>query len=158
MWNYYVSSLYKYEWYKLKKCGKVLAKKCGKLYCPRIRVFFFGSVSGFKSVPLGFFCIMVLISDGNSEIGSYVKSGICNFILNIRHLFRFFPQLRPVLPHVCAACSELPSYTSTMACIDVQEAHLGFEANALLSKFVENNKILIKTEWSSNTWKKAPLF
>ena len=63
---------------------------------------------------------MVLILDGNSEIGAH-KANFLHFIC-IRHLIRsravanrnFFSPKRPIFLHACAICSMLPSNISTV--------------------------------------------
>ena len=60
-------------------------------------------------------CIMVLVLEDNSEIVAHVRSNLCNLICS-RRLIRPRAQ-RPIFLHACAACSELPSYMSTMMCI-----------------------------------------
>ena len=64
---------------------------------------------------------MVLILEGNSEIGAQVRSNPYYFIY-IRHSIRSrtvtnrvsFPK-RPIFPHACATCSELPSNMLTIS-------------------------------------------
>ena len=59
---------------------------------------------------------MVLILDGNSEIGAQVGNNICNLIC-LRHLFIsrtvtnqiFFSRTDYFFLHACATCFELPS-------------------------------------------------
>ena len=66
--------------------------------------------------------LMVLILDGNSEIGSHVRSNLCCLIC-LRHLIRsrtltnriFFSQKITICFHACATCYELPSNISNMA-------------------------------------------
>ena len=58
---------------------------------------------------------MVLILDGNSEIGVQIRSNLFDFIFVI-HLIRyqeqsqnvFFPPKRAIMLHACATCFELP--------------------------------------------------
>ena len=58
---------------------------------------------------------VVLIIDGNSEIGVHVKSNLCSICL--RHFFKpravietiFFSKKKPVFLHLFATCSGLPS-------------------------------------------------
>ena len=64
---------------------------------------------------------MVLISDGNSEIGVHVRSNLCYLICS-RDLLRqravtnriFFPRKRSIFLHACATCSAPLSNLSTM--------------------------------------------
>ena len=58
--------------------------------------------------------VMVLISDGNSEIGSHVWSNHC-YLLCLRHSIQiFFLRKYVFFLHACATCSELPSNISTV--------------------------------------------
>ena len=63
---------------------------------------------------------MVLILDGNSEIGAHVWSNACSLI-RLRHLNRsraitnrFLSPKRQIFLHACASCSEVSSNTSTV--------------------------------------------
>ena len=63
------------------------------------------------------FTFMVLILDGNSETGAYVRSNLC-YLSCLSHLIRsraiendFFPSKTYFL-QACAKCSELPSNIS----------------------------------------------
>ena len=63
--------------------------------------------------------IMVLILDGNSEMGVHVRINIC-YLICLRHLIRsratqigLFPPKIPIFLDVWAACSELPPIMST---------------------------------------------
>ena len=65
---------------------------------------------------------MVLICDGNSEIGAHVESNLC-YLICLRHLIRskavtnriyFSPETLFFFLHGCAICSKLSSYISTM--------------------------------------------
>ena len=66
---------------------------------------------------------MVLIFDGNSEIGAFVRSDLC-YMNCLRHLIRsravtsriFFFKM-PTFSHACSSCSTLPSIISTMGSI-----------------------------------------
>ena len=58
---------------------------------------------------------MVLILDGNSEIGAYVRVNICYLICLLQLLRastvtnRIFSPKRPIILYACATCYELPS-------------------------------------------------
>ena len=64
---------------------------------------------------------MVLIIDGNSEIGAHIKSKLC-YLICIRHLIRprtvsyrnFSFPVRPIFLNACAICPELVSNIRTM--------------------------------------------
>ena len=56
---------------------------------------------------------MVLILDGNSEIGAHVWSDI-GYSIRLSHLFSARAITNLILLHTCATCSELPSNISTM--------------------------------------------
>ena len=63
---------------------------------------------------------MVLILDGNSEIGAQVKSNFC-YLIFLRHLVGSRVATNSIVfskkaffLHACAACSELPSNVSTI--------------------------------------------
>ena len=63
---------------------------------------------------------VVLILDGNSEIGGQVRSNLC-YLICLRHLIRseqshigFLFRKKDTDLHDCAACSELPSNISSM--------------------------------------------
>ena len=61
-------------------------------------------------------CIMVLIHDGNSEIGAHERSHFC-CLISLKHLITSRVVTNPksaIFLHACATCSELPSYTSIM--------------------------------------------
>ena len=68
---------------------------------------------------------MMLLLDGNSEIGAHLRSDIVNLICSM-HLIRsravsnlkFIPE-KPFFLHTCAICFELPSNISTIAIIDL---------------------------------------
>ena len=64
--------------------------------------------------------LMVLIWNGNCEIGAQVRGSIC-YLICLRHLIRsrtvtnpFFYPKRPIFLHACAKSSEWPSYICTM--------------------------------------------
>ena len=59
---------------------------------------------------------MVLILDGNSEIGAHVWSNLC-YLICLRHLIRsktVTNLIFPIFLHACATCSKLPSDISNM--------------------------------------------
>ena len=66
--------------------------------------------------------ILVLILNGNSEIGAHVKSNLChlNCLMHLNRskavTTRIFSLCQKL--HVCATCSKLPSNISTMARLD----------------------------------------
>ena len=65
---------------------------------------------------------MVLILDGNSDIGAHVGSNIC-YSISLRNSMRsravknrfFFLRIIPIFLHACATCFVLPSNISTIA-------------------------------------------
>ena len=65
---------------------------------------------------------MVRILDGSSEHRKYVINRVLRFVEGIwldrkcRQIKNFLRK-RPILLNMCATCSELPSYTSTIALI-----------------------------------------
>ena len=65
---------------------------------------------------------MVLLLDGNSEIGAHLRSDIVNSMHLIRSRavanLKFIPE-KPFFLHTCAICFELPSDISTIAIIDL---------------------------------------
>ena len=72
---------------------------------------------------------MVLILDGNSNIGAHDRSIIC-YLICLRHLNRpravtiwIFSPERPIILHECATRAELPSNIST---IDRLGSHWSF--------------------------------
>ena len=71
---------------------------------------------------------MVLILDGNSEIGAHVWSDLGYLIrliclMHIKQSKIFFLQIRPIFRHACAICSELPSNLSTMILFRISLRH-----------------------------------
>ena len=59
---------------------------------------------------------LVLISQGNSEIGEHIQSNLSDLIC-LKHLIRtyqIFLEKRPILLNVCAIWSELPSDINTL--------------------------------------------
>ena len=159
-------------WILTKRFNRLGDIKFGKLYWPRlgIRVFwptetdpvpnrsqksdpyplFTEVISGSGSVTLLFVCFMVVILDGNSGIGAHVKSEFCNLIcLTLCYLlFKNDAGPKRVKAFVYSQILELLTgrlrnvFWVTTVCIH------GEEADALLSKFVENSfKILMASEW-----------
>ena len=82
-------------------------------------VLFLYNFSGLKIV-LKLLFLMVLISDGNSEIGAHVGSNLC-YLFCLRHSVRsragtnriLNPKM-PIFLLACATCSELPSNISSI--------------------------------------------
>ena len=63
---------------------------------------------------------MVLIIDGNAEIGAQVGSNLC-YLICLKHLIisravtnRIFSPKRTIFLHACPTCSELPSYIGSV--------------------------------------------
>ena len=83
---------------------------------------------------------MVLIFDGNSDIGSHVRSNFC-YLICIMHFVRSSAvtnrilQKIPIFLHACATCSELPSNISVMQTPAVEE----HEDDQILNK-IENRE------------------
>ena len=66
---------------------------------------------------------MVLILDGNSELGAHARSNLCYSTCLINRFFQLdrkqsriglFSLKSSIFPHACATCSELPYDISTM--------------------------------------------
>jgi len=80
---------------------------------------------------------MVLILDGNSEMGAHVRSNLC-YLISFRHLIRLreyvFIRKGFFFVHTCTVCSEFPSNFSTMVSFENWKQYFPELANKFFFK------------------------